>query len=374
MRFTVDRKRFVVLLVTMLVVLGSMPGVVAAEQVVAGTFVVEEGETVRGLDVVGATVIVRGTVQGDLNGAAADVRIEDTGVVTGDVNVAAASIHIAGRVDGNVNAGTATLRVLEGAVIAGNLAAGAADATIAGEIQGNVELGADVIRLTDTAVVGGEFRYDAEELVGLDQASIAGAVVRDESIGSSEFSIGVAEEFFEGVFAVYGFLVNLVVGAILLLVLPGFSRRVSETALGEPAKSGGVGLLALLAVPVALVLVALTIIGIPLTLVGAGLFALFAWVAVIYGRFAVGTWLVAKAGGDNRWLALVVGLLVGALFNLLSWVGDIANFAVFLLGLGALALVLSEEFGRGRDREAPAVDEESTEAGDDSGIGGVPPA
>ncbi|WP_267641544.1 bactofilin family protein [Haloarchaeobius amylolyticus] len=372
MRVISSRKRFVVLLVTLLVVLGSVPGAVGAESVVAGTFVVDEGETVRGLDVVGATVVVRGTVQGDLNGAAADVRIEDTGVVTGDVNVAAASIDIAGRVGGDVNAGTATLRVQEGAVIAGKLSAGAADATIAGEIQGDVSLGADVIRLTDTAVVGGEFRYDADELVGVDRASIAGPVVRDESIGSSDFGVSVAEDFAEGVFAVYGFLVNLAVGAILLLVLPGFSRRVAETAIGEPAKSGGVGLLALIAVPVALVVIALTIIGIPITLIGAGLFALVAWVAVIYGRFAVGTWLVGKAGGDNRWLALVVGLLFGALFNMLSWVGDIVNFAVFLLGLGALALVLYDRYGSGRDRAAPATEDESTVAGEDTG--GVPPA
>ncbi|WP_439028189.1 bactofilin family protein [Haloarchaeobius sp. DT45] len=367
------RNRFVVLIVTLLVVLGSIPGTVAAEQAIAGTYVVEEGETVNGLEVVGATVVVRGTVQGDLNGVAADVRIEDSGVVTGDVNVAAASVTIAGRVDGNVNVGTATLRVLDGAVVGGKLAAGAADATIAGEIKGDVEMGADTIRLTDTAVVGGEFRYDAEELVGVDQASIAGPVVRDESIGSGDFGFEVASDLAEGLFVLYGFIVNLVVGAILLLVLPGFSRRVADRVTSEPVKSGGVGLLALLAVPVALVLIAITIIGIPITLVGAGLFALTAWIALIYGRFAVGTWLVERAGGENRWLALVVGLLLGALFDLLSWVGDIANLAVFLLGLGALALVLSDEIGRNRDRKSPAG-EESDEASDDAGVGGVPGA
>ncbi|WP_435334531.1 bactofilin family protein [Haloarchaeobius sp. TZWWS8] len=364
-------RRAAVLAVTLMLVLASIPGTVAAESAIANTYVVAEGETVNGLDVVGATVVIRGTVQGDLNAAAADVRIEETGVVTGDVNVAAASLTIAGRVEGNVNAGVATLELREGSVVGGSVAAGAADATLAGEVTGNVELGADTIRVADTAVIGGDLRYDGD-LQRAEGASIAGEVVRDDTIGAGDGAFsGVAEDVLEGLFTVYGFVVNLVVGALLLLVLPRFSERVAARAITDPVKSGGVGLLALIAVPVALVLLALTIIGIPFTVVGALLFALVAWVAVIYGRFAIGSWLVAKAGGDNRWLALVVGLLVGLVFSWVPVVDGVLELAVFLLGLGALALVLKEEFDARRERRTASPDSRESVADDAEG---VPPA
>ncbi|WP_435348390.1 bactofilin family protein [Haloarchaeobius sp. HRN-SO-5] len=359
-------RRILVSLMVLVVVLGSVPGLVAAESAVAGSYVVEEGETVDGLDVLASTVVVRGTVNGDLNGAAADVRIEDTGVVTGDLNVAAASVDIAGRVDGDVSVGAATLRLLDGAVVGGQLNVGAADVTLAGTVRGDAAVGADVISVTDSAVVGGDLRYDGD-LRQAEGASVGGSVVRDETIGQTEFDVLPAVT--DWVLAVYGFFVNFLLGAVLLLVLPGFSRQVADRVADSPLESGGVGLLTVVAVPVALVLVALTIVGIPITLVGAGLFALVAWVAVVYGRFALGSWLVARAGGENRWVALTVGLLLGALFDLLGWVGGVFDGAVFLLGLGALVLVLYDRYVGGRERRAGAPG-----AGEEDEVGGVPPA
>lgn len=353
---------------TTVLVLGSMPGLVAAETAVTDTYVVEAGETVDGLEVVGATVVVRGTVNGDLSGLAADVTVAETGVVTGDVNVAAANVDIAGRVDGDVSAAGASVVLAETAVVGGEFRVGAADVTIAGTVAGNVVVGADTIRVAETAVVGGDLRYDGD-ISGAEDAAVAGSVVRDESIGGVNVGVGVdvAPWVVDGTLAVYGFIANLVLGAVLLLVLPGFSRAVADRAVTDPLRSGGVGLLAIVAVPVVLVLLALTLVGIPFAVAGAVLFGLFAWVALVYGRFALGSWLVARTGGDNRWVALTVGLLLGTLFGLLPIVGGLIDGVVSLVGLGALVLVLYARSNRG-SREEPAPG-----AGDDVETGGVPP-
>ena len=79
----------------------SAGGSVGATQA-AGTVVVDDGETISSLDVMAGTVIVRGTVAGDLNGVAGDVVVAETGVVEGDVSVATGSLRIAGTVDGSV--------------------------------------------------------------------------------------------------------------------------------------------------------------------------------------------------------------------------------------------------------------------------------
>ncbi|MFD1646731.1 bactofilin family protein [Haloarchaeobius litoreus] len=352
---------------TIVLVLGSMPGLVAAETAIADSYVVEEGETVDGLEVVGATVVVRGTVDGDLSGLAADVTVAETGVVTGDVNVAAANVDIAGRVDGDVSAAGASVVLAETAVVGGEFRVGASDVRIAGNVAGNVVVGADTIRVAPTAVVGGDLRYDGD-ISGAESASVAGSVVRDESIGGVNVGVDVAPWVVDGALAVYGFVANLLLGAALLLVLPGFSRAVADRAVTDPLRSGGVGLLTVVGVPVLLVLLVLTLVGIPFAVAGAVLFGLFAWVALVYGRFALGSWLVARAGGDNRWVALTVGLLLGALFGLLPIVGGLVDGIVSLVGLGALVLVLYARYGRG-SREEPAA-----EAGEDVDSGGVPPA
>ena len=97
------------------------------------------------------------------------------------------------------------------------------------------------------------------------------------------------------------------------------------------------GLLTVVAVPVLLVVLVVTIVGIPLALVGAIVFGLLVWAALIYGRFAVGSWLLSLADVDNRWLALLVGLIVLGLAARISWVGGVIDFVVLLLGLGAIA-------------------------------------
>jgi hypothetical protein len=70
------------------------------------------------------------------------------------------------------------------------------------------------------------------------------------------------------VVGVYGFLVNLAVGAILLVGFPRFSAGVTERVGTEPLRTAGVGLVTLIAVPIGLLLIAVTIIGIPLAIIG----------------------------------------------------------------------------------------------------------
>ncbi|QSG16131.1 polymer-forming cytoskeletal protein [Halapricum desulfuricans] len=84
-----------VLLVAIAVVAGTFSGVAAAETRSGGTVVVEEGETVDGLSTFSGTVIVRGTIDGNLDGAAGSVVIEESGVVTGDATLGGDSIRLA---------------------------------------------------------------------------------------------------------------------------------------------------------------------------------------------------------------------------------------------------------------------------------------
>lgn len=354
--FFTNWTRALALLAVALVVLAALPGVAAAATRSGGTVVVAEGETVGDLDAFGGTVIIRGTVDGDLETFAGNVFIE--GEVTGDVETAAGNVRISGTVGGTVEATAGNLVVEQGATIGGNLNAAGGNIVVAGSVGGDAQLAGGSITLADSASIDGNVRYaigDQGEFSNLG-ADIGGTTIRENRVDVGPFQ---APQIPGWTFGVYGFLVNLALGAVLLLILPNASRRIADRAVGEPLRTAGIGLLTLVGVPVVLVAVALTIIGIPLALLGFMAFGLLIWIALVYGRFAIGVWLVSYVDEDDKWIALLVGMVAIAIVNAIpvEWIGNLVELGVLLVGLGAIAAVSYQAYRRRRgsgDSDAPA--------------------
>ncbi|ELZ15855.1 hypothetical protein C478_03934 [Natrinema thermotolerans DSM 11552] len=348
--------RLLVAMLVTIVIIGIGPLTVAAQSngQTGGTVVVEEDETVDSLEAFGGSVVVRGTVTGDVSAVGGDVRIERTGEVGGDFETAGGSVTIAGTVDGDVDAGAGSLTITEDGTVGGTLTAGVGTATIDGTIEGDAEIGADTIRLGETASIAGDLRYDGD-LEGNTDA-VAGEIEEDASLG-----VDVAptiQPFASWLFTAYAFAVNLLLGALLLGLFPRFSDGVADRVASSPLRSGLVGLAAFIGIPVLLIALAISIVGLPLAFVGGFAFALLLWVGVIYGRFAIAAWVLSLVGLGNRWLALIVGLVAGALLSRLPVpiVGEVIGLVVLLLGLGGLVrgLVGHWRTARDRDRERPA--------------------
>jgi cytoskeletal protein CcmA (bactofilin family) len=340
--------RGIVALVAALVVLSVVPGTVVADQRVGGTVVVAEGETVEGLEAVSGTVLVRGTVDGDLEGAGGTVVVAESGTVTGDVSVSAGTVQIDGTVDGDVEVGAGTLTVGETAEIGGTLEAGAGTVVLDGSVAGDATIGTDRLVLGSTAALDGDLTVgEGTTVVRKDGATVSGTLVR-ENLGGSDVASTAGPDW---AFTVWGFAANLLLGAALLVVFPRFSRRVADAVGDEPARTGGAGLATFVGVPLVLVALTLSIVGIPLALVlGLPVLVVGGWIALVYGRFAVADWALRRAGYDNRWASLVVGIVVLGLAGMVPVVGGLVDFLVFVLGLGALALGIYE-LRRG-DRES----------------------
>jgi hypothetical protein len=110
----------------------------------------------------------------------------------------------------------------------------------------------------------------------------------------------------------------------------------------KPPESAAIGFLIIIGVPILLILLMITIIGIPFSILGFMLFAFIVWVASIYGKFSIGTWLLSKVDKTNKWAALILGLLVGVILGFVPIIGDIINFVILLLGLGAITYALKD--------------------------------
>lgn len=335
------RRPLAVLFVVVLV-LAAVPTASAQEARTGGTITVPAGTVHEGnLVVLGGTVIIEGTVDGNVQGVAGSVTV--SGTVTGDIQAAAGSVTIDGVVAGSVDSGTGSLTIAEGARVDGSIETGAGSLAIYGTVSGNVEAGVNSLTVGESAVIGGNLRYDAATLDIADGATIGGTIERVEGLSISTgipFASGLdwAVEF---VFVGFGFLVNLALGAVLLLAAPRFSSRVTATGTGRAIQSGLTGLLAFVGVPVAMVLISITIVGIPIAIAGLLVYLVLLWAAVVYGALVTGDWLLGYANVDSRWLALVVGLLIAGVASVLPF-GGLVVLAYLFLGLGALALSLWE--------------------------------
>jgi cytoskeletal protein CcmA (bactofilin family) len=338
-------RRGIVLLLVAVVLLGVVPGVAAAEERVSGSVTVEENETVsENLTAIGGSIAVRGTVDGDVQAIGGDVVIGEGAEVTGDIQATAGSVRINGNVTGNVAASGGYISVGQSGSIGGTLNASTGSIVIAGSVDGDATLGAETITLAPTATFGGNVEYGVGEEGEFTNngADVAGTVTENPDLNVSG---GIGFDYdppnLSGpLLGVFGFISNLVIGGLLLLIMPKTSGRISDSVTESPFVTGVIGFGALVGVPIALALIAITIIGLPITLGGLAAYGIAIWLAGIYGRYAIGELVLSYTDMDNRWAALGVGVvLVAVLVRLPIPIapGLVELLVVPLLGLGAIA-------------------------------------
>jgi len=342
-----ERRFAVALVLAVVVTLSVVPAPVAADETRSGgTVVVDADETVDDdLTAFAGTVVVRGTVDGDLTAFAGNVFVD--GEVTGDLDAFAGNVRINGTVSGDASAVGGNVFLAQSGRIGGQLDAAAGTVVLEGEVGSDARLGGGTVTVRPSAAVGGDLAHSGR----LDLAD--GATVDGQVRRSDDLDVGITGPIVPGWLGwAYGLLVNLLLGAVLLLVFPRFSDAVAARAVDSPLRSAGFGLALFVGIPVLLVLLAVTLVGIPLSLFGALVFGLAVWLGLVYGSFSVGTGLVGLADLDSRWLALAVGVLVVSLVDLAPVVGGLLQFLVVLLGLGALALAIWQRY---RNRNRPAA-------------------
>lgn len=339
------RRAFAVLM-ALLIMATLFAGVASAQETRSGdTVVVGPDEEVGDLTAFAGTVVIEGTVDGDLRAFGGNVVID--GEVTGDVDAFVGNVRVTGEVGGEMSTAAGNAVVDENATV-GALSAAAGHVAIEGTVAGDAEAAAGSVTLGPAAAIEGDLTHTGE-LNRHPDAQVAGTVTEEATTGPTPIDELPTPPWWLG--QAYWFAANLLLGALLVAVLPRFSDDVAVRARNDALKSGGAGLLALVGIPIALGAIAITIVGIPLTIAGVFLFVLLMWVAIVYGRFAVGAWLLSLADVENRWLALVVGLLVVPLVGSAPFLGGAVELVVLLLGLGAFSLALYTRYGERGDSE-----------------------
>ncbi|MFC6787207.1 polymer-forming cytoskeletal protein [Halobaculum halobium] len=328
-------------LVVFVLVTGASAPAAAAESQIGGTVVVAAGETISDdLDAVGGTVIVRGTVDGDVNAVGGTVVIAEPGVVTGDLTGSAGAVTVEGRVGGSVELATGSFTLRQSGEVGGDIDVAGGEVVLDGAVGGTATVAAETLRVGSTASIDGDLRHDVQTLAN--EGQVAGEV-RAVDLGNTGFG-GFGFTVPTWISVLYTVLAHLALGAVLLLVVPGFVREVETTGVTRAPASGGVGLATLVLAPILLVLLAITIVGIPLALLGAAAYGLLVWIGLVLGAYVLGRRglraLDRDEGSAARWIALVVGVLLVGLSQFVPG-GGLFRLALTVVGAGAVVLALN---------------------------------
>ncbi len=327
------RRLFALLVIAAFVGLVALSGPAVAETLAGGSVDIGPDETVGDTTATGGTVVVEGTVDGDLKAYGSDVRIADGAEVTGIVRAYGGSVTIDGSVGGNALAYGGSVRVGETADIDRSFGAVAGEVRLAGRIGGDASAVAGDVTLAETASIGGNLNHFGELH---DEGGTVDGVIQD----GNDLALGPPTEILTAGFGVAMFVGNLLVGAVLLRIAPRFADSAAGTVRTEPVYTAAVGLAAALGTLGGVAVLAVTIIGLPLAFGLFLAFLLLAWVGNVYGQYAVGAAALSPTGYENRYFALVVGVVGVTLLGFVPYLGTLVSIVVFGLGAGVVVFAL----------------------------------
>jgi cytoskeletal protein CcmA (bactofilin family) len=361
-----------------------MPLAAAAQQV--GQKVVVTGPVAQDLYLAGGSVEVRGDVTGDVIAAGGSIIIDQRVVgdvlavggsiviaaaVLDDVRAAGGSVSVTNRVDGDLILAGGSLELGPEAVVGGRAWLGGGELTVAGRIttklkaaaerlvitgtiEGDVDVTAERIDIGPTARIAGTLTYRSQHEARIDPAAEIGGGITRVPMPQPSLAGRVLTKI------IYAAALG-VLGGALILVFPTFATATVRTLQQEPWAALGVGVVALVGIPIAFILMMITVVGF---LLGVTVLAAYGFVLVfgfLAGALSLGDLAyraVAAGAGPDRptgaWIAaLLIGLAVVALVRLVPILGALMSFAVLVFGLGAL-LIAAHRAWRAARGTAPA--------------------
>ena len=329
----------------------------AAGQVVKTDLIVAADRTVIDGDVDGdliawsRNITVNGHVKGDVLGWGQLVTVN--GTVDGNLRTFCQMLTIFGTVRKNAMAWSGDVNLDQKGKIGGSVTLGAGDGElngsiggdvlafiggleIDGPIGGNVRVRAGHLSIGSEAVIAGTTKYE-----GNNMAEVAAGAKLANPIEFTRHKRGpdrTSPRYYRHQILLWG--AGFIFGLVLLLVAPGFFYDVTN-ACKKVASASGMGVLCLIAFPVAAVLVCVTIVGIPV-----GITALFLYLIALYStQVFVGAWLGERILGTGVGFGptlgrLALGLGIIRVIRVIPYLGALVGAIVIVWGLGALVLTL----------------------------------
>lgn len=288
----------------------------------------------------GGNVTVAGPVGRNLYAAGGEVRIESD--VEGRVRAAGGKIRVASsaRIGGSAAFAGDSIEV-DGAVGRGLRAFGDT-IVINGSVGGDVEIAGENIRIGPDARIDGRVEYRSGRDIEVDPAArVAGGVTELQQDRRWLRKLGRGAAIFGGATISFGM---VLIGALMILAMPRFSREAAATILKKPWQSAGLGCVMLLGVPFAIIVLLVTVIGIPLALLLVFGYVVLMLLGYLVAAMFVGDTALGRFGREKvespwwRVLFMFLALIVIAIVKQVPFIGGLAVMLLFIAGIGALTM------------------------------------
>lgn len=317
----------------------------------------------------GSLLRIEGTVDGDVYCLAQEVDV--TGTVTGDILCASRSVRISGHVQGNVR-GFANNITISGAVdksvttfnedarldsggkigrsltafnqiltldgtVGRDVLAMFDEATIGGTIDGDLKAKGASLTIASSAQINGTTKFEGDHPPDVASGAKLGSPAQYTRLEhKSHIERGAGYYIWRVVWAGAWILFGLV----LISLMPSFARQTVESAEHYGA-AFGLGVLVFFGVIIAAVIACITIVGL---LVGVS--TMFLWIVSLLASYivvgaVVGRWILGRA--NELWPMIgrmALGVLIVVLVTGIPHVGGWITFAVWIWGMGAIALAI----------------------------------
>ncbi len=251
------------------------------------------------------------------------VTIPSGGSIAGDLIVAGGMVDLRGSVAGDV-------RAL------------AISTTIGGTVGGDVLVESSRFSVPAPARITGDVRYST---------AADPSISTTATINGTEERVSQAPWEGAGPGRAFGPLLRTVWALIAGVVIIAIAPRLAD-AIGRNGRavlpSIGVGLLALILVPVVALILIFSTIGFPIGLIGIGLFIAILYLSQVFVGFAIGRFILPDRWNDGsrgfHLLAMTLGVIILAALNFvpLPYVSAVIAVLVTMWGLGAALMVLGQ--------------------------------
>lgn len=329
----------------------------------AGDQVVIEGTINGDAYVAGGVVDVEGTINGDLLAAGGMITVG--GTVSDHIRAAGGTVHLNGKVGKDISVAGGSIIVGRSGDVSGNLLAAcgnldilgkvekearitSGDAQIDGSIKGDVNFIGNYLTVGEGAVVGGNLsaKVKDKERVKVADGTVHGKVevelreelARAKILGYSVWGFWMKILWFFGL---------LFAGLLIVIFAPARLRSMGTTITGRFGEVAIWGILGIIVIPVLSGICFVTLIGIP---VGLFLMTFFLWL-LYFSQFALALVMAETAlvlEGKGRMVifgALAAGLVIVEALTFIPYVAVLVCLANFILGVGAMLLMLKGEWG-----------------------------
>jgi cytoskeletal protein CcmA (bactofilin family) len=330
----------------------------------AGQTIEIDGNVNGDLLAFGRTVTVRGNVAGNIFTGGQDVTVEGTvggSIIGGAQGLTLARAHIERNlfgfgndvdIDDATEIGGNTFAFGEGVSIGGRVGSDlygfGNSVTVGGTVLGDVEGFGSSVRLLPTARVTGNVTARVDTAGDLSIAD--GAVV-----GGTTNEILVEREQRRNPYYTFGFYVRQVVrlgaafvtGLVLFSLFPAL-REVTLPTVVAVLRSGGIGLAAMVTMPVAAFLVCLTVVGLPVGILAFILGAIGLYVSKTILALVIGRSLFRDPQSQPHYaVALLAGLAIVIVAINVPVIGGLASFLLTIVGFGIIVTMVFARLNRG---------------------------